>query len=76
MAFKDSKYGRLILNVGLAFLAGAATAGLALAQTTPKDNLKVFVISVVSGAVVAGARAAVGFLALNIPAVPAVPTDV
>jgi hypothetical protein len=65
----------LFINVGLLFVGAALTAGLALASTTPKDNIKVFVISVVSGAIVAGVRAVIGFLALNLSKVPAIPVD-
>lgn len=70
------KYKKLAINVGLAFIAGATTAFAALVQTTPKEDLKAFVIAVATGALFAGLRAAYGFIALNLPKVPTVPTDV
>lgn len=75
MALKDSKYGRLVLNTGLAFIAGAVTAFGTLVATTPKADTKAFIIAVAGGALFAGFRAAAGFLALNAPKVPAIPTD-
>lgn len=75
MAFKDTKFGRLAINVGLAFVAGATTAFFALINTTPKEDLTAFAIAVATGAVFAGVRAAIGFILLQIPQVPAIPVD-
>jgi hypothetical protein len=69
------RFKKLAINTGLAFVAGATTAFLALISTTPKEDLKAFVIAVVAGALFAGARAALGFLALQVPGVPAIPVD-
>jgi predicted membrane metal-binding protein len=69
------RFKKLAINTGLAFVAGATTAFLALISTTPKEDLKAFLIAVVLGAIFAGVRAAIGFLALQIPQVPAIPVD-
>jgi uncharacterized membrane protein len=70
------RFRKLLINVGLLFVGAALSTGLALAQTTPKTDLKVFVIAVVSGAAIAGVRAVVGFIALQASGIPAVPVDV
>ena len=75
MSFKDSRFGRLVINVGLAFVAGAVTAFAALVSTTPKDDPVAFAIAVGAGLLFAGVRAVIGYLLLVIPKVPAVPTD-
>jgi hypothetical protein len=75
MAFSLTRFKRLALNVALAFTAGALTAATALVATTPKDNVKVFVISVVAGACIAGVRAVAGFVALQASGIPAIPVD-
>jgi hypothetical protein len=69
------RFKKLAINTGLAFVAGATTAFLALISTTPKADLKAFAIAVITGAIFAGVRAAVGFLALQVPGVPTIPVD-
>ena len=76
MSAFTEKYRKLAINVALLFAGTAVSTALSLIATTPKDDIKAFVIAVVTGAVIAGARAAYGFVALNIPKVPTVPTDV
>jgi len=77
MAFSiPERFRKLAINVGLLFVGAALSTGAALAQTTPKGDLKVFVIAVVSGAAIAGVRAVIGFIALQASGVPAVPVDV
>ena len=74
MALVPEKFRNLALNVALLFVGTVVSTALALIQTTPKDDLKAFAIAVVTGALVAGVRAVVGFLGLT-TAVPAVPVD-
>lgn len=69
------RFRKLAINTGLAFIAAATTAFAALIATTPKEDFKAFVIAIVSGALFAGLRAAIGFLALQVPALPAIPVD-
>jgi hypothetical protein len=75
MALIPDRFRKLAINVALLFAGSTATAAIALISTTPKDDLKAFAIAVITGALIAGARAVIGFLALQLPQVPAIPVD-
>jgi hypothetical protein len=73
--FIPEKFRKLVLNVGLAFVAAfAATFGTLLAAT-PKAPDKSALLALVAAAVWAGFRAAIGALGLSVNAVPTIPTD-
>ncbi len=65
----------LLINVGLAFVAGFATTFYAFLNSTPKAPEKAALIAALSAALFAGVRGAVGFIALNAKQVPAIPVD-
>lgn len=69
------RFKKLAINTGLAFFAAAVGSFGALIATTPKESVKAFVIAVIAGSLFAGGRAALGFLALQIPQIPAIPVD-
>jgi hypothetical protein len=66
---------KLLLNTGLAFLAGFATTLGAFLAATPKAPDRAAVIAAAGAAIYAGVRFAVGALAKNIEAVPTIPVD-
>jgi hypothetical protein len=76
MALVPDRFKKLSINVGLAALAGFVTTFATLLNSTPKPTDKAAFLAIAGAAVFAAVRAVVGYLALIIKGVPAVPTDV